>query len=115
MDFILWLLLIEDVLLLSFVFMLIYLGKQRLYTLVAFVTLALLILTNILLFQGNQNGFLLILPAIAFIILSLGVTAFASRSHKIQRPRLAKNHRVSSSALYRDYYCLLDYYLCCYV
>lgn len=86
---VLWYILLEDVILLAAICALIY-AKQRLYTLVAAITLAILTFTTILLFYGFRNYLLSIAPVAFFVIMNLMVRPFIPRTRKTLSTRMAR-------------------------
>ena len=79
MGILLWLILFEDISLLTLIGIFL-LSREKLYMIVALVTLLLLFFTNILLFRGNHNEFLLLLPPTIFAIATLAVYPYTSKS-----------------------------------
>lgn len=78
MNFLLWLLIVEDIFLLFAICLLLYL-REWAYTIVAIITLLILLLTNVVVFQGNYNGFLLVIPTTSLILMVLIARPFASQ------------------------------------
>jgi hypothetical protein len=89
MSFVLWYIILEDVVLLAAICALIY-AKQRLYTLVAVITLVILAFTTILLIHGIRDYLLSIIPIAAFIFMNLMIRPFVPRTRKILSTRVAR-------------------------
>ena len=89
MSFILWSLLIEDIFLL-FAIGALFFAKQRPYVVVAVVTFVILLIINMLIFQGNQTPLLLMVPIFAFAVLNLLVRPFLSSSHNTLNPHATR-------------------------
>ena len=89
MNFIQWILVVEDILIT--IVMLAFLSlRKNVYILVVLINICVLIFVNILVFQGNKNEYLLMLPIITIIFTSIGLQAYYPQKPTPWRPQASK-------------------------